>query len=243
MSGKVTRLALRGPEPRRQFFNVPRETSVYVQSERLALAAYPVTTAIGGDRLPLAVRADGLQPGRRLIVKGERVGRRRALVHEATLVAVQPHPPAARCSPITPPLPAALERDTVVVHANVALATHGETVLQILGAGDASKSFQRFELKRLPLTYRSAANETGADSELSVRVGDVEWAERPTLFGAAPTERAYTLSTDEQGKTLVVFGDGVRGARLPSGREQRARDAIARGSGATATSAPTSSRS
>src|SRR5262249_34972515 len=118
---------------------------------------------------------------------------------------------------ITPPLPAALKRDTVVVNLNVALARHGETVLQILGAGDASKSFQRFELKRMPLTYRSAASETGADSELTGRVDEVEWAERPTLFGAAPAERVYTLSTDEQDKTFVVFGDGVRGARLPSG--------------------------
>jgi predicted phage baseplate assembly protein len=105
----------------------------------------------------------------------------------------------------------------VVVHANVALSRHGETVAQILGAGDASKSFQRFEIKRVPLTYRGATNEIGAASELTVRIGDVEWAERPTLFGAAPTERAYTLSTDEQRKTWVTFGDGVRGARLPSG--------------------------
>jgi predicted phage baseplate assembly protein len=118
---------------------------------------------------------------------------------------------------ITPPLPAALKRDTVVVHANVAFATHGETVSQILGAGDASRAFQRFELKRMPLTYRSATNETGADSQLTVRVGEVEWAERPTMFGTAPAERAYTLNIDEQGKAWVVFGDGVRGARLPSG--------------------------
>jgi predicted phage baseplate assembly protein len=50
-----------------------------------------------------------------------------------------------------------------------------------------------------------------------VRIGEVEWAERTTMFGTPPTERAYTLNTDEQGKTWVVFGDGVRGARLPSG--------------------------
>ena len=216
ISGKVTRLGLEGENLDRQFFHFPRETSVYVQSERLALAAHPVTAAIGGDRLPLAVPAAGLQPGRRLIIKGKRVDGGEALVHEATLVHVQTHPLGAMLT-VTPPLPAALERDTVVVHANVALATHGETVLQILGAGDASQSFQRFELKRVPLTYRSAAGETGADSELSVRVDDVEWAERPTLFGAPPAERAYTLSTDEQGKTFVAFGDGVRGARLPSG--------------------------
>ena len=137
-------------------------------------------------------------------------------MHEATIVSAQTSPNGVALT-IKPPLPAPLKRETVVVHANVALATHGETVSQILGAGDASRAFQRFELKRLPLTYRSATNETGADSELSVRIGDVEWAEQPTLFGAAPTARAYTLSTDEQGKAWVVFGDGVHGARLPSG--------------------------
>ena len=162
----------------------------------------------------------------------------KTLVHEATLVSAQKHANGSVLT-ITPPLPAALKRDTVVVHANVALATHGETVAQILGAGDAGKAFQRFELKRMPLTYRSAANETGADSELSVRVGDVEWAERPTLFGAAPTERAYTLSTDEQGKTWVVFGDGVRGARLPSGVNNVRAQLSPGARAARATSAPT----
>jgi hypothetical protein len=216
ISGKVTRLRLQGQNLDQQFFGFPRETSVYAQSERLALAPYPVTAAIDGDQLPLAVPADGLQPGRRLIVKGERVDGGEALVHEAALLGVQANANGSVLA-ITPPLPAGLVRDTVVVHANVALATHGETVSQILGAGDASKSFQRFELKRVPLTYRSAANETGADSELTVRIGEVEWAEKATLFGAAATERAYTLSVDEQGKAWVVFGDGVRGARLPSG--------------------------
>ena len=34
----------------------------------------------------------------------------------------------------------------MVVHANVALATHGETVEQLLGSGPASPAFQRFTL-------------------------------------------------------------------------------------------------
>jgi len=53
---------------------------------------------------------------------------------------------------------------------------------------------------------------------LTVRVGDVEWAERSTLFEATPSDRAYTLEPDEQGRLFVVFGDGVRGARLPTGQ-------------------------
>ena len=34
-----------------------------------------------------------------------------------------------------------------------------------------------------------------------MRVGDIEWSELPTLFGAGPTDRVYTLRTDEQGRT------------------------------------------
>jgi predicted phage baseplate assembly protein len=181
-----------------------------------------VTTAIDDDQLPLAVPAEGLQPGRRLIVKGERQKpqpntKDNELVHEATLVNAKPHPPVGAVLTIAPPLPAALRRDSVVVHGNVVPASHGETVSQILGSGNGGAPFQRFELKQLPLTWRAAATESGARSELTVRVADIAWAERETLFGATPTDRAYTLDVDEQGRNFVAFGDGVRGARLPSG--------------------------
>jgi predicted phage baseplate assembly protein len=72
-------------------------------------------------------------------------------------------------------------------------------------------------LKQMPLTYRAAANEIGAASELTVRVGDIAWKERSTMYGAGLTEHAFTVATDERGRDFVVFGDGSRGARLPSG--------------------------
>ena len=216
MSGKVTRLGLAGQNLDKQFFKIVRETSVFAQSEEIEFAPFPVVNDVIGDQLPLAIPADGLVAGRRLIIHGDLADGSGHMVHEASISSLSTNTTGAVLT-ITPPLPVALKRGTVIVHANVALATHGETASQILGAGDASRSFQRFELKRLPLTYRSATNETGADSELSVRIGDVEWAEKPTLFGAAATERAYALNVDEQGKAWVVFGDGVRGARLPSG--------------------------
>jgi hypothetical protein len=216
LSGKVTRLGVRGQNLDTQFHAVPRDVSVFGKSERLTLAPYPVTANVSGDQLQLSIKTDGLLPGRKLIVTGDRLNGTPA-VHQATVVSVAANANGCVVT-VAPPLPSALKRSTTVVHANVAQATHGETVAQVLGAGDAGKSFQRFELKRLPLTYRSATNETGADSELSVRVGDVEWTERSTLFGAGPTDRVYTVQTDESGKLWVVFGDGVRGARLPSGQ-------------------------
>jgi hypothetical protein len=217
ISGKVTRLELRGANYVGQFRNLVRETAAFVQSEPLALAGYPVDAPVAGSNVPVATSADGLLPGRRLIVRGTRESDGVGVVLEATLVAAHAVD-ASRCTlEITPPLAMPLKRASVVVHANVALASHGESVSQILGAGNASVQFQRFELKQLPLTYRAAANEIGAAAELTVRVGDIAWAERPTMYGAAPTERAYTLATDEQSRDFVVFGDGVRGARLPSG--------------------------
>ena len=219
ISGKVTRARLVGENYGRfqTTTGTPvRETSVFAASEALKFAQYPVSDPVSA-RVPVQAAAVGLLPGRRLIVRGTRVSDGVPVTMQATLVAAHPID-NARCElEITPPLAAPLKRDSVVVHANVALASHGESVSQILGAGNASASFQRFELKQLPLTYRAAANEIGAAAELTVRIGDIAWTERPTLYGVAATERSYVLTADEQGQEFVAFGDGVRGARLPSG--------------------------
>jgi hypothetical protein len=221
LSGKVTQLGLGGQRLDPDFVDSVRGTSVYAQSERLTLAPGPVTDAVGGPTLPLAVSTNGLFAGRKIIVIGTTVEDGERTVHQATLTDVQPSAPGTRALlTISPPLPAPLLRDSVVVHANVALGTHGETVMQILGAGDAGRRFQRFELQRLPLTYRSSGSPEasgGVASELSVRVNDIEWTEKPTLFGTAATDRAYALNVDEHDRLWVVFGDGLHGARLPGG--------------------------
>jgi hypothetical protein len=95
-------------------------------------------------------------------------------------------------------------------------ASHGETVAQVLGSGDAARPHQRFELRHAPLTHRAAPTESGVAPALSVRVGDLEWQQRPSLFGAGPDDRVYTLLTDEQDRTWVQFGDGHHGARPPT---------------------------
>lgn len=110
------------------------------------------------------------------------------------------------------------DRTTVVIFANVAPATHGETVREILGSGDASKEFQRFTLKQPPVTYVSAATPSGSISTLEARVNDVLWLEVPTFHGRGPDERIYVTRLDDDGKTTVIFGNGVEGARLPTGQ-------------------------
>lgn len=218
LSAKVSRLQLRGENYAEQFQAEVRDTSVFLQSEPLAFASYPVTGAVSGATLPANVPATGLLPGRRLLVKGQRVADGVAVVHACTLkgaTAVD----AARCNlAIDPPLPDALKRESVVVHANVALASHGETVTQVLGSGNGALAFQSFELKQVPLTYRSAGTETGTRSELLLRVCDIQWNEVPSLYARGSGEPVFRLDLDEQGRSLLRFGDGVNGARLPSGQ-------------------------
>jgi Baseplate J-like protein len=109
------------------------------------------------------------------------------------------------------------DRATVAVNANVAPATHGESVGEIGGSGDAAQASQRFALKQAPLTYvASGSDPSGAASTLQARVGDVLWRQRPTLYGAGAKDRVFALRHDDNGQTTVEFGDGVAGARLPT---------------------------
>ena len=217
LSGKSTRLRLVGDQYAR-FTEKVRTLKVFAQSEQLRLAEYPVTTTVSGDTIPVAVAPQGLEGGRRIIVQGTAADGSR-IVHRATLTAPAGADGGFSRLDIDPPLPTALHRDSVTVLANVAPARHGETVAQVLGSGNASEPHQRFELKHAPLTWRAAPNELGAASELTVRVGGIEWKQRDTLYGAAPGAHVYTLHTDEAGRDWLQFGDGARGARLPSGSQ------------------------
>jgi hypothetical protein len=116
------------------------------------------------------------------------------------------------------PLTNVYDRSSVVVNANVAAATHGETVKESLGSGDASARDQRFALKQSPLTYVSAPTSSGRASTLEVRVNDLLWKEVPSLYGYGPRDRVYETTIDDAAVTTVQFGDG-EGAPPPSGQE------------------------
>ena len=117
------------------------------------------------------------------------------------------------------PLANCYDRSTVAVNANVAPATHGQTVAEFGGSGDASVGGQSFALKQSPLTYvLDASSPTGASSTLIAQIDGLAWSETPTLYTAGPTDRVYSLSQDASNVTTAQFGDGVKGARLSSGQ-------------------------
>lgn len=110
------------------------------------------------------------------------------------------------------------ERGSLRINANVAAATHGESVKEPLGNGDATIPYQRFTLKQPPMTYVSAETPSGSQSTLKVYVNEILWQEVPFLFGRGPTERVYVTQRDDDEKVTIRFGDGITGARLPTGQ-------------------------
>jgi hypothetical protein len=110
------------------------------------------------------------------------------------------------------------DRSITTVNANVALATHGTSVTEVMGSGAAATPNQSFGLKQKPLTFVQAPTPTGRESTLLVRASGVEWTEVPSLYSQPPSSRVFGTRNQTDGNTTVQFGDGVEGATLPTGQ-------------------------
>ena len=115
------------------------------------------------------------------------------------------------------PLTGIYDSSTVKVNANAVLATDGQTVQEILGSGDATNPALQFTLKQAPLTYLPAPNGNGSVSTLQVWVNNLQWHETASLLTSGPADRVFVTSTNASGNTVVQFGNGVQGARPPTG--------------------------
>lgn len=117
------------------------------------------------------------------------------------------------------PLAHVYDRPGVEIWGNVAAASHGESVdAEVLGSGDGTKTFQQFTLRRSPLTHlRDAGGATAAS--LDLYVNGVQWEEVVSFVDHGPKDRIYVRTITDDGDTVVTFGDGVQGARLPTGRD------------------------
>ncbi|HKD99384.1 MAG TPA: putative baseplate assembly protein [Planctomycetota bacterium] len=229
LAGKVSRLTLDGDVSEASLGASLRGTVVFGQSEALALAERPAKKLLakGAKKVLLDARVGKLPAGRRLLVTGRDSDTKKAVVEEATVdhvsvVSLDHLTPARKVTRIhfSKGLEYTYVRNTVRVLGNVALATHGETVKEVLGGGDASRRFQAFALRQPPLTWvRDDASASGAASTLEIRVDDLLWREKPSFYGRGAAERVFVSRVDGEGRTIVRFGDGVHGARLPTGAE------------------------
>lgn len=109
----------------------------------------------------------------------------------------------------------------VCAYGNILNISRGESVhREILGSGDASIPNQAFALKKNPLTYiqaPTADNDQGIQNTLKVWVNGVRWNEVPHFYSVSKDEQVYTVRQDDDGKSRVIFGDGITGSRLPTG--------------------------
>ena len=216
LTAKVTRLELEGEHVRR--FG-RRATTVRFEPESFQRVGEPDLTPVTGATVSVA--GDFGDLAQRMVAfygpvtgedtpQGEVVRVTSAHVNggETTLT-------------VDPPLSNSYVRAAVTLNANLARATHGQTApVEVLGSGNAAQPFQRFVLKGRPLTHVSSPDDPrGIASALTIRVGGVEWTQVPYLYGQAPDARVYALRHELDGSTIVEFGDGISGARLPTGSE------------------------
>jgi predicted phage baseplate assembly protein len=196
-----------------------RSTTAHVASQKLALADLPIDapvnagdTAIELDRMVL-----GLSTGQPIALTGERYDVPGVAAAEIAVLADIVHADGRSTLMLRQGLLYSYRRGSLQISANTVQATHGESIDEVLGNGDASLANQSFTLKKPPTTFLSAPTASGVQSTLEVRVNGVRWDEVPSLYGAAPDQTVYTTRIDDDARMQVTFGDGVQGARLPTG--------------------------
>jgi hypothetical protein len=224
LTAKVTRLDL-DDHTDLDSFGI-RTTTVFAHSETLDLARLPFTGAFEPDSsgwLDLDGWVDGLSVGQRVAISGTVEGEGDAIVAECHVLAKVEHDlrqegGGTRIA-LEQGLANTLVRESVSINANLARATHGETVAsEVLGSGDGRHTYQELSLAQSPLTHVSADTTTGTESTLEVRVNDILWKEVETLYGKGPEDRIFVTRDDDDGTTSVRFGDGRTGSRLPTGQ-------------------------
>jgi hypothetical protein len=211
-------------------------------SDALTLKPGDVVTILDPANLPLS--GDGSIPDwkassslrqLRVLDASGRTGTLSATLEQFTLVPASPNDPGIQefalvssVSLATDPYPHTrlhlasemlncYDRTATAVNANVALATQGMSVSEILGSGSAASVNQRFSLKQTPLTFVQSPTPTGRLTSLEVTANQVKWKETPTLYQQSRTARAFTTLNQIGGNTDILFGDGGEGSTLPTG--------------------------
>ena len=196
-----------------------RSSTAHVASRKLPLAELPIDTPLSkGD---LAIELDrmvlGLKAGQPIALTGERDDLPGVDAAEIALLDDIVHADGRSTLMLRKPLVYSYRRSSLKISANVVHATHGESVAEVIGSGDASLPHQSFMLKKPPTTFLSAPTPKGMQSTLEVRVGGVRWDEVDSLYGVAPDAPVYATRIDNDARMQLIFGDGVQGARLPTG--------------------------
>ena len=217
VAGRITRVRVDIEENLSTFTR--RRTVVHCAPEPLPASLRPTDTPVTGGSVRLPLTDPPLPAGRLIAVGGTDLRGLPASEVTRVLACAPDRATATMHITVDPPLSTRYAARTVRVRANVATATHGETVRQVLAGGDAQTPFAEFAPRRTPLTWLRDTTAGGARPELGLRVDGGAWTRVADLAEAGPDDRVYVLRCEEDGAVRVVVGDGVHGARLPTGQE------------------------
>ncbi len=99
---------------------------------------------------------------------------------------------------------------------NLLRVHHGKTTNVVLGSGDAAQAGQEFTTPDSPIAYD--LDDTGKPvPSMLLRVDGLQWDEVPSLYGAGLTD-VFAVEREPTGAETLLFGDGVEGDRLSTGR-------------------------
>jgi hypothetical protein len=196
-----------------------RNTVAYLQSEQLPLAELPIASdlAASTDTLELDGLVLGLKIGQAVTLSGDRTDAPGVTGSEILVIKDITHAAGFTTLVFETGCQFSYSRNAVTVNANTVRATHGETVNEILGSGNGALAGQTFTLKKPPLTHVPAGTPGGSESTLQLRVNNLLWEQAPSLYGLGSWDEGYIVRIDDDGKAAVIFGDGLKGARLPTG--------------------------
>jgi hypothetical protein len=208
-----------------------RGTNVYLAGELLPLASEPTTAALApGKPIPLDDWVDGLAQGQLVSITGASATQPGLTVAHVTTLKTVTHelsPTGRTTIDLDAKLPDALLRASVLINANVAPATHGQSRSEVLGSAQGQDPMPSFTLSSGPLTYVPDPSGSGSLPALTVYVNGVRRDRVPALLD--PGERGYTVSQDDNQISTIQFG-----SPLPTGViNVRADYRIGLGSGAS----------
>ncbi|KKD61723.1 hypothetical protein RN22_03645 [Grimontia sp. AD028] len=217
VTGKSSRLTLNDDD---HFNDLSiRGTTCFGASEWIDIADPPITEPMDENSISLELNSMfTAEEGRKVILKGQADGFGEEPVVTTQIIQSITHENSTSTLTFSAPIGVAYLPQSLRIHANIADATQGESVAEVLGDGSATPHLA-FTAKQTPQTFVPAATATGVKPTMEIRVNKILWKQVPHFLDASPTDRVYTLRIDENGYSHVAFGDGVMGAMPGKGQQ------------------------
>lgn len=110
-------------------------------------------------------------------------------------------------------------RFDTIIYANTAFSGNGESQSEkFLGSGDATQSNQSFDFEVEDVSFESNRQfPAGVRCALDIIVAGRTWQQVSNINDSGPEDAHYLVRMKEDGTLSLIFGDGIRGRRLPTG--------------------------